>query len=378
MRTLTPGFMHFGRVMTVLAGIAVASGTAAAAAAGDTGDAPGAAQPAAAAQAQPPAAPRHDSAVTRDPAIAATLDGTPISLEAVDQRIAAQLLRLRQEQYELRAQALDAMLDQQVVEREARAQHVNPEQLIEQRVTAKIALATPAEIDTFYVHNRGQMAGRTLEQSSASIAAALKTNRLASSRAEYVRTLRKRYAAHVLLEPPRFAASPDDDPSRGAASAPITIVEFSDFQCPFCTRAEDTINEVLAKYGDRVRLVFRDFPLSIHPFAEGAAIAGDCAREQGKYWEMNRAMYANQAKLSTTDLASTAGSIGLDVERFKACMASPESHAEVAKDMAEGQALGISGTPTFFINGVMIVGARELEVFTRTIDRELERLGQSR
>ncbi len=352
MRTLTPGFFHFVRPLAVVA--FVAFGAAAIANASE-------------------------SAVTAtDSTAAATLEGAPITVASVDQRIASQLLRLRQEQYELRAQALDAMLDQQVVEREARAQKLTPEQLIEQRVNAKIVPATPAEIDTFYIHNRGQMAGRTLEQSSESIAAALKSSRLAASRVEFVRTLRKRYAAHVLLEPPRFAASPDDDPSRGSASAPITIVEFSDFQCPFCTRAEDTINEVLAKYGDRVRLVFRDFPLPIHPNAEGAAIAADCAREQGKYWEMNRAMYANQSKLSPADLAVTAGSIGLDVERFNACMASPESRAEVAKDMAEGQALGISGTPTFFINGVMIVGARELEVFTRTIDRELERLGQSR
>ena len=349
MRTLTPGLFRFGRVVVLVAGAATSIATASAGA-----------------------------AATTDSTIAATLDGTPIRLEAVDQRIAAQLLRLRQEQYELRAQALDAMLDQQVVDREARAQHVTPEQLIEQRVTAKLVPATPAEIDTFFVHNRGQMAGRTLEQSSESIAAALKSSRLAAARADYVRALRKRYKAHVVLEPPRFAASPDDDPSRGAASAPITIVEFSDFQCPFCTRAEDTIDQVLAQYGDRVRLVFRDFPLSIHPLAEGAAIAADCAREQGKYWEMNRALYANQSKLSAPDLAATAATLGLDVERFNACMASPESRAEVAKDTADGQALGISGTPTFFINGVMIVGARELDVFTRTIDRELERLGQSR
>ena len=350
MRTLTPGCFRFGRVCALLAGLAMAS----AAAAGP------------------------DSTATHDPEVAATLDGVPITLASVDQRIAAQLMRLRQEQYELRAQALDAMLDLQVVEREARAQKLTPEQLIEQRVTAKIVPPTPAEIDTFYIHNRGQMAGRTLEQSSERIAMALKSSRLAAARADYVRALRRRYKAHVLLEPPRFAVSPDDDPSRGAASAPITIVEFSDFQCPFCTRAEDTITEVLTKYGDRVRLVFRDFPLSIHPLAEGAAIAADCAREQGKYWEMNRAMYANPSKLSPADLAATAATLGLDVERFNACMASPESRAEVAKDMADGQALGISGTPTFFINGVMIVGARELEVFTRTIDRELERLGQSR
>jgi protein-disulfide isomerase len=250
--------------------------------------------------------------------------------------------------------------------------------LIEQRVAAKVTPASPAEIDTFFTRNRGQMAGRTLEQSASQIAATIHGSRVATARAEYVRTLRKRYDARVLLEPPRIAVSPDDDPSRGPAQAPITIVEFSDFQCPFCSRGQDTIDQVVKQYGDRVKLVFRDFPLSIHPNAEGAAIAAGCAREQGKYWEMNRALFADPGELSAADLAATAGSIGLDVERFKACMASGESRAEVQKDMADGQSVGVSGTPTFFVNGVMIVGARELDVFTRTIDRELERQGQSR
>ena len=323
-------------------------------------------------------APHADSAASRDPSIVGTVGDQFITLDAVDQRIAAQLMRLRQEQYELRALALEGMLDQDVLDREARARHITVEQLIDQRVTTKVAPATGAEIDTFFTRNRGQMAGRSLEQSSAQIAETLKTGRIATARAGYVQSLRKNYHARVLLEPPRFAVSPDDDPSRGPASAPITIVEFSDFQCPFCSRGEATIDQVLAKYGDDVRLVFRDFPLSIHPHAEGAAIAGNCAREQGKYWEMSRAMFANPGKLSAADLAASAASIGLDAEKFKACMASSESRAEVQRDVADGQALGISGTPTFFVNGVMIVGAREIDVFARTIDRELERLGKAR
>ena len=313
---------------------------------------------------------------TPDSAVAATIGGRAVTLAEVDRRAASQLMRIRQDQYEVRAQALDAILDHEVLQREAEFGHVTIEALTAAEVAAKQAAPTPAEIDTFFVHNRGQMGGRTLEQSTAQITETLRSTRLAEARADFVRALRRKYKVRVALEPPRFAVSVDDDPARGPVKAPVTIVEFSDFQCPFCDRGEQTIDQVLAKYHDRVRLVFRDFPLSIHPNAEAAAIAAGCALAQGKYWEMNRAMFANSSKLSASDLAATAATIGLDVSRFRACMDAGDSRAEVEKDMADGQALGISGTPTFFVNGVMIVGARELEVFTRTIDRELERLGK--
>jgi protein-disulfide isomerase len=308
--------------------------------------------------------------------VAATLAGRTITLDEVDRRAAAQLMRVRQEQYEARAQALDAILDQEVLQREADAKHVAIDRLIETEVAAKQTAPTPAEIDTFFVQNRGQMGGRTLEQSAAQITEALRNARFAEARSDFVRALRRKYDVRVALEPPRFAVSVDDDPARGPAKAPVTIVEFSDFQCPYCDRAERTIDQVLEKYGDRVRLVFRDFPLSIHPDAENAAVAANCALAQGKYWPMNRAMFANSSKLSLSDLAATAVSVGLDVSRFRACMESDEARAEVRKDVADGQALGLSGTPTFFVNGVMIVGAREADVFTRAIDRELERLKQ--
>lgn len=163
---------------------------------------------------------------------------------------------------------------------------------------------------------------------------------------------------------------------RGSATAKVSIVAFSDFQCPFCSRAEATIEQVVARYGDRVRLVYRDFPLDIHPNADRAAQAAECARSQGKYWEMNRAMFADASKLSEADLVETAGRIGLDADAFRKCLDSNASETPVRKDVEAGRSLGITGTPTFFINGIMIVGARELQVFTDVIDDELERAGR--
>jgi protein-disulfide isomerase len=301
--------------------------------------------------------------------------GAPVSLAEVDARAAAQLLRVRQEQYEMRSQALEALLDERVLQREADARHMTVDTLLAREVTARVVPATRAEIDTFFVQNRGQFYGKPVEQVSDAIAAALGNQKAYERRVVFLKSLRKQYAVHVSLEPPRFAVTADaDDPARGPADAPVTIVEFSDYQCPYCVRAQQTIEDVVAKYKGRVRLVFRDFPLSIHPNAVPAAIAADCARAHGKYWEMARAMFGDQSRLAPPDLAHTAATLGMDSTAFRACMESPESRTEVDHDTADGRALGISGTPTFYVNGIMIVGAREADVFERTIDAELDRL----
>ena len=129
-------------------------------------------------------------------------------------------------------------------------------------------------------------------------------------------------------------------------------------------------------YGDKVRLVYRDYPLSFHPNAENAAMASECAEEQGKYWEMHKAMFANQQKLGAPELIETAGGLGLDKDKFKTCLDSGKFRPEVQKDFQDGQKVGVTGTPTFFINGVMIVGARDVASFSDIIDRELDRSGK--
>jgi len=323
----------------------------------------------AASVATPAAPPASDSTGT-----VATVAGTPVTLADVDRRAAAALLRIRQEQYEARSQALERMLDEEVLKREADARKLPVDSLLAREVTAKTPEPTKAEIDTFFVHNRGQFYGRPLADVSESIANALRNGKTAERRADFLRSLRKKHDVHVTLEPPRFDVSPADGASRGPANAPVTIVEFSDFQCPYCGRAQDTIDRVIAKYGKQVRLVFRDYPLDIHPNAVPAAIAASCARSKGKYWEMSRAMFADASKLSPRDLVATAASLGMDSTAFRACMDDPDAQRGMQRDMADGRALGISGTPTFYVNGIMIVGAREADVFERTIDAELDRL----
>ena len=172
----------------------------------------------------------------------------------------------------------------------------------------------------------------------------------------------------------RVQVSADDDPSWGNADAPVTIIEFSDFQCPYCrVFYQTTLVTLLERYPKQVRFVYRDFPLaSIHPQATLAAEASQCAHAQGRFWEFHNAVFANIDRLGPDLYQSLAISMDLDKERFAACVNSREFSAEVEKDFNDARALGVTGTPTFFINGIPLVGAQPLEVFVEIIDRELK------
>jgi protein-disulfide isomerase len=176
------------------------------------------------------------------------------------------------------------------------------------------------------------------------------------------------------LPPKRYEVSLDDDPTKGSANAPVTIVEFSEFECPFCgDYSRDTfpqIDEAYIKTG-KVKYVFRDFPLSFHENAEKAAEAAGCASEQGKFWEYHDKLFANQSALAVDSLKQYARDLGLDAAKFDTCLDSGVRADEVAKDMAEAKSYRVNSTPTFFINGIKIKGALSFSAFQALIEAEL-------
>jgi protein-disulfide isomerase len=171
----------------------------------------------------------------------------------------------------------------------------------------------------------------------------------------------------------RYSVDTSGAPSRGAANAKIAIVEFSDFQCPFCGRVTPTLEQILENYGDDVRVVFKHLPLRIHPKAPAAHAAAEAAHRQGKFWEMHDLIFANQSQMSEAKYVEYAQQIGLDVERFKRDMASDEVKAKVDADVAEASRLGVTGTPGFFVNGRFLSGAQPYAAFEALIDEELGR-----
>lgn len=163
----------------------------------------------------------------------------------------------------------------------------------------------------------------------------------------------------------------DDDPFLGPSDAKVTVVEFSDFQCPACGATFPVVKQVQEEYGDRIKFVYRDFPLtSIHPFAQKAAEAAECADEQGKFWEYHDILFQNQTALAISDLKQYAGGLGLNQSEFDSCLDNGEFAIEVARDAAAAQSLGAPGTPTFFINGVRYK-SMTFSQFKTILDQEL-------
>jgi protein-disulfide isomerase len=298
---------------------------------------------------------------------------TEADVQATAKDAFAQLDRQYQQQ---RRELLEGTLNQAVqgrlVEAEAAAKGVTKEQLL---ADVKPAPVTDAEIDAFYEQNKAQIPpDMTKEAVVPRIKQYLESQRQTEAQESFYKQLEAKYKVDYLLEPERVEVAATG-PAVGPANAPVTIVEFSDFQCPFCARLVPTIDQVKAKYGDKVRVVFRQYPLNFHQFAQKAAEASLCAHEQGKFWQLHDEMFKNQQALGVDQLKTAAAGLGLKAETFNSCLDSGKYADEVQADLQAGSAAGVSGTPAMFINGRFINGAVPLDQITKVIDDELKRKG---
>ena len=294
--------------------------------------------------------------------IAAEVNGRQVTLAEIDERIAGQL-------YEARTEALEARITELVVETEAEQRGMSPQELVESEAR-ELGAVSDAEVEEFFEQNRARMRpDETLENVRAEVRRFLEDGREQAA----IDALRDAAAISIRLEPPRIDVIATG-PSRGPADAAVTIIEFSDYQCPFCSRAEPAINQVLDLFPEDVRLVYRHFPIdSIHPRARPAAIAAVCAEEQGQFWEFHKRVFENQRNLSDDALAGFADDLELDRAAYDACIAGEAAAARVAEDLAAGQEAGTTGTPAFYVNGILLSGARPVQDFVDLIDAELDR-----
>jgi protein-disulfide isomerase len=248
--------------------------------------------------------------------------------------------------------------------------------LLDAEVTSKVRLVTEQEIEKFYQENKAQIKGDD-PQVREKIRGYLQNQALQTRREAFIQSLRSQAKIVVKLKPPpvlRVDVSVDGAPFKGPAKAPVTIVEFSDFHCPFCRRVLPTLAQLESRYGEKIKLVFRDFPIeNLHPGATKAHEAARCANEQGKFWAYHDKLFASPPKSSAEILKGLAKEAGLDLVRFETCFDSGKYQAAVKKDIDEGQRVGVTGTPAFFINGRLVSGAQPLDAFTRVIDDEFAR-----
>jgi protein-disulfide isomerase len=309
--------------------------------------------------------------------VAATVAGTPIGLAEVDGLLRPQLMDLRAREHQLRSQALDALVARTLIEKEAAARGMTPEALDQAEVAAKVSV-TDAELKSAYAANKARLGNKSEADGLEQIRGALTQQRQTERRNAFARELRAKYDVKLLLEPYRVPVELAGAPVRGNPKAPVTILEFSDFQCPFCVRARPTVSRVREVYGDRVRFAFRHFPLDFHPQAQKAGEATACAGEQDRFWQMHDRLWENSTKLEVPELKAHAQALGLDAPAFAACLDSGRHEGLVERDLQAGQAYGVSGTPAFFVNGRPLIGAQPFEAFQQVIDDELARAAPTR
>jgi protein-disulfide isomerase len=323
---------------------------------------PGGAKPAAATSARPGGE------------VVAEAGGTRVTWDELEKRASGALLKVRQEEYEIRKRALEEMIAERLMEKEAASRGVSVAELIKAEVDGKIQPAAQSEIDGVYERNKDRLPGRSPEEVKGEIARAFRDQRVALRREAFGRELRSKAAVKIHLDAPRVDVSvPANAPALGADKAPVTIVEFSDYQCPYCRRAQGTVEQVLQQYAGKVRLVHMDFPLDNHNRAVPAARAARCAGEQERFWDYHRNLLSADGDLTDEDLKRRATALGIDMEKFSTCLASDRHMAVVREGAESGARLSVTGTPTFFVNGRVLTGARPFEHFQEVIDSELSR-----
>jgi len=310
----------------------------------------------------------------------AEVNGETITAKDLEGALGARLSKLEEQIYDLKSRELDSLIAQRLFAQEAAKRGISVAALLDAEVTGKVSLVTEKEIEDFYQANKARMRGDDTEIRQ-KIRAFLQQQKLTARREAFVESLRSQGNVIVRLQPPatiRVEVSTDGAPIRGAADAPVTVVEFSDFECPFCKQTHPTLKQLLERYPGKVRLAYRDFPLdSIHPQARRAAEAARCAQDQGKFWEYHDLLFTQSPQLAPEDLRRYAGQVGVDVTKFDSCLAADTHKAAVQWDLDEGNRLGITGTPAFFVNGRTLTGAQPLEAFTKLIDQELAGVADS-
>ncbi len=311
-----------------------------------------------------------------DSRAAATVGGTVITMDALDHAAANQLGKLRQQEYDVRANVLNSLIQQQLVTDEAAARKVSEEALLKAEVDDKSGSPTPDDVTKFYETNKARMGGKTFDDVKGDIEKMLKGQKANDRRGQFLAELTAKNNVKILLEPPRSTVTiRPGTPAMGPADAPVTIVEWSDYQCPFCKRAHPTVQQVLTEYKDKVRFIYLDYPLPFHQMAMPASQAVHCAEDQGKFWEYHTNLFEAAGDLSKADLTKRATDLKLDSAAFEACTTGTKHDALIKSNFDDGAALGVTGTPAFFINGRMLVGAQPIEQFRDVINDELSRKG---
>jgi predicted DsbA family dithiol-disulfide isomerase len=301
--------------------------------------------------------------------VVATVDNLEITED--DLKVAGEIVQLQKQEYEVKLRALENTVALKLLERAAAKKNLSLDDFLKQEVDSKIPEPAAAEVEGYYWGQKDKFHD-PFDKVRDQVAQALRRAKIQDGRQAFVQKLREQADIRVLLEPPRISIETGDAPRRGSPSAPVAIVEYSDYQCPFCKQEEQVLQQLSAKYGPRLTLVYKDYPLSdLHPQAQAAAEAAHCAGDQGKYWSYHDALFAAPV-LSPEIFRKIASELQLNVEAFGTCTGTRKYKSRVEAGFVEAQQLGAKSTPSFFVNGIQLTGAQPITAFERLIDSEIE------
>ncbi len=305
--------------------------------------------------------------------VVATVNDAPITAAELDKESKNRLQRVEQEIYQIKKESLDEMVEAKLIEQAAAKQGKKVEEYLKENIDDKITAPTEDEIKSFYEARKDQMGNKPMKEMEGTIKTFLTQNRKQGLHQQLISGLKASANVKIKIEPPRVAVDTGDNPSIGPKGAKIHLVEFTDYQCPFCGRVRPAISQIMDEYKDKVRYTLMDFPLSFHQFAKKAHEAVHCAGDQGKYWEYNKEIWSKQQALQVDKLKEYAKELKLNAKKFDECLDSGKYTKLVEENVEVGANAGAQGTPSFFINGIFLSGARPVGDFKKIIDDELSR-----
>jgi len=312
---------------------------------------------------------------TPDTALA-SVNGIEITQKQVDDSVAARIYPLQQQLYAIRKAALDNLITTRLLESEATARSISIEELRRQLTLGEINV-TQAQVEEAYKQNASFFASMSPDEARERLRLDLENQSRMKNYRAGLEALRKKWVVKVNFAAPAFVSELDDgvSPAKGSAKPLITIVEFSDFECPFCSAVQATLKQIMQTYGKEVRLVFKHMPLEGHQNSLPAARAAYCAAEQDRFWQFHDALFASR-ELSPVLFDEIAADLGLGVPKFQACLSSENSRTAIIKDIETARLLRIESTPSFIVNGQLVKGALSFADFQKIIERELGQRAQ--
>jgi len=314
------------------------------------------------------------TAAQQNPGVLAVVNGNAITSIDLEQTEANHLLQAQYQYYQVERKALDDLIEQRLLEGEAAHENISVDQLLKREVDSKVKDPTEEQLQVYF---EGLDSKEPYDKVRDKILDHIRELRKAKLRAAYVESLRSKASIMVTLAPPMATVDVEHAASvEGRSDAPVQVVEFADYQCPYCQKVNPDLNKLIADFNGKVSVIYKDFPLPMHPHAEKAAEAARCAGQQGKFWEYHNLLFSDK-KLEIPDLKQEAKTLNLDSAKFENCLDTGAEATNVKKDQDEGTKLGLSGTPSFFVNGHFFSGAVDYATLHQMVVQQLTPLTSS-